>query len=86
MPSTASHPTTPVPVRNPRSSATPTTITIDARLATSEVSTCAHSELDRAIGMDWNRSKIPPCRSRNRRYAVYAMPDAIVMSRMPGSM
>ena len=42
--------------------------------------------LDRAIGMDWNRSKIPPCRSRNNRYEVYAMPEAMVMSRIPGSM
>src|SRR6478736_2653120 len=86
MPNTASHPRTLVPVRKPRISATPTTITMDAMLATSDVSTCAQSELARAIGIDWKRSKIPPCRSRNSRYAVYAMPDAIVMSRMPGSM
>ena len=46
------------------------TIATETRLATSEVSTCAHSTLDRAIGMDWNRSKMPPCRSRNSRYAV----------------
>ena len=67
MPATASHPSTLVPVRKPRIRATPMTITSDAMLATSEVSTCAHSELDRAMGMDWNRSKIPPCRSRKRR-------------------
>ena len=62
------------------------TITIDTRFATTEVSTCAHSTLDLAIGIDWKRSKMPPCMSRNSRYAVYAMPDAIVMSRIPGSM
>ena len=28
-------------------------------LATSDVSTWAHSTADRAIGMDWNRSKMP---------------------------
>jgi hypothetical protein len=37
------------------------------------------------VGMDWNRSTIPPCRSRNSRCEVYATPEAIVMSRMPGS-
>ena len=39
-------------------------------MAASEVSTCAHSAEDRAIGMEWNRSKIPLCRSRKSRYAV----------------
>ena len=68
------------------SRATPITIAIETRFATREVSTCAQSTLERAIGMDWNRSKMPPCRSRNSRYAVYATPDAIVISRMPGSM
>ena len=86
MPATASQAATDAPVRNPMISATPMTIAIDARFAASEVSTCAQSTLDRAIGMDWKRSKMPPCRSRNSRYAVYAMPDAIVISRMPGSM
>ena len=28
--------------------------------ATTEVSTCPHSTAERAIGMDWNRSKMPP--------------------------
>ncbi len=40
---------------------------------------------DRAIGIDWNRSKMPPFRSRKSRYAVYETPDATVMMRMPGS-
>ncbi len=62
------------------------TIATETRFATREVSTCAQSTLDRAIGIDWNRSKMPPCMSRNSRYAVYAMPEAIVISRMPGSM
>src|SRR5690349_17673225 len=70
MPMTASQPRMLVPVRNPMRSATPTTIASEMRLATSDVSTCAHSELDRAIGIDWNRSKMPPCMSMNSRYAV----------------
>ena len=36
-----------------------TTTTSDIRMANSEVSTCAHSTDDRAIGMEWNRSKSP---------------------------
>ena len=67
MPATASHPSTLVPVRKPIRRATPTTITREARLATSEVSTWAHRALDRAIGMDWKRSKIPLCRSMKSR-------------------
>ena len=70
MPATASHAATEAPVRNPMISATPMTIAIDTRLATSEVSTCAQSTLDLAIGIDWKRSKMPPCMSRNSRYAV----------------
>ena len=50
--------------------ATPTTTTSEITLAASEVSTCAHSTPDRAIGMDWNRSKIPPCMSVKSRNAV----------------
>ena len=45
MPATASHPSTLVPVRKPIRRATPTTITSEARLATSEVSTWAHRAL-----------------------------------------
>jgi hypothetical protein len=65
--------------------ATPTTTTSEIRLATTEVRTCAHSTAGRAIGIDWNRSKMPLCMSRKSRNAVYAMPEAIVMIRMPGS-
>ena len=36
-------------------------ITSESPLATSEVRTCAHSTDERAIGMDWNRSKMPLC-------------------------
>ena len=70
MPATASHAPTEAPVRNPMISATPTTIATETRLATSEVSTCAQRTLERAIGIDWKRSTIPPCMSRNSRYAV----------------
>jgi hypothetical protein len=55
MPATASHASTPAPERKPMRRATSTTTTSEIRLATSEVSTCAHSTDDRAIGMDWNR-------------------------------
>ena len=67
MPATASQAARDAPVRNPMSSATPMTIATETRFATSEVSTCAQSTLDRAIGMDWKRSKMPPCMSRNSR-------------------
>ena len=50
--------------------ATSTTTTTEIRLATSEVSTCAHSRDDRAIGMDWSRSKMPLCMSLKSRKAV----------------
>jgi hypothetical protein len=65
--------------------ATSTTTTSEIRLATSEVSAWAHSTDDRAIGMDWNRSKMPFIISRKSRNAVQEMPETIVMSRMPGS-
>src|SRR5262249_5104138 len=52
MPPTASHVRTPAPERNPIRRATRTTTTSEIRLATSEVSTCAHSTDERAIGID----------------------------------
>ena len=70
MPATASHASTPAGERKPMTTATSTTTTIETRLATSEVSTCAHSTDDRAIGMDWKRSKMPLFMSRNSRNAV----------------
>jgi hypothetical protein len=39
-------------------------------LANSDVNTCAHRTDDRAIGIDWNRSKIPLLRSAKSRTAV----------------
>jgi hypothetical protein len=50
--------------------ATSTTSTNEITVETTEVTTCAHSTLERAIGMDWNRSKIPFCRSVKSRRAV----------------
>ena len=47
-----------------------TTSTTEIRVETSEVSTCAQSTLERAIGSDWKRSKIPVCRSEKSRSAV----------------
>jgi hypothetical protein len=70
MPPTASHAGTPAPERKPMSRATTTTTTSEIRLATSEVSTCAHSTPDRAIGRDWKRSKIPFFMSVKSRSAV----------------
>ena len=70
MPATASQASTPAPERKPMTRATPTTTTSEITLATSEVSTCAHSTPDRAIGMDWNRSKMPLCMSVKSRNAV----------------
>ena len=64
-------------------SATPMTIATETS-ADREVSACAPT-LGLAIGMDWKRSKMPPRRSRNSRYAVYATPDAMGISKMPGS-
>ena len=52
MPATASHAGSPAPNGTPSRRATSTTTTTDIRLATSEVSTCAHSTDDRAIGRD----------------------------------
>jgi hypothetical protein len=69
MPATASHASTPAPERKPMGRATSTTTKSEIRLATSEVSTCAHSTDDRAIGTDWNRSKMPLCMSRKSRNA-----------------
>ncbi len=65
--------------------ATSTMITSEIPLETSDVRTCAHSTDDRGIGMDWNRSKMPFFISVNNRTAVYAMPDAIAISMIPGS-
>ena len=45
-------------------------ITMVIPLDASEVSTCAHSTDDREIGIEWNRSKMPLCRSVNSRTAV----------------
>ena len=70
MPATASHANTPAPERKPKSRAATTTTATDIAMAASEVSTCAHSTLDRAIGIDWKRSKIPLCMSKNSRNAV----------------
>ena len=44
--------------------------TTEMALDTSEVSTCPHSTDERAIGMEWNRSKMPLCMSLNSRKAV----------------
>lgn len=40
-------------------SATSTTTTIEMMQANSDVSTRAHNTDERAIGMDWRRSKMP---------------------------
>jgi len=60
----------PAPERNPIARATRTTSTSEIRLAISEVSTCAHKTAERAIGIDWNRRKMPSETSVNSRKAV----------------
>src|SRR3954451_23021741 len=69
MPATASQAGTPADERKPIRRATRTMTTTEIALDTSEVSTCPHSTDERAIGIEWNRSKMPPCRSLNRRKA-----------------
>ena len=70
IPATASHAPIPAEVRNPMRRPTSTMITTVIPLDASDVSTCAHSTDDREIGMEWNRSKMPLCRSVNSRTAV----------------
>ncbi len=70
IPATASQASTPADERNPIRKATTTTIASETRVETTEVSTCAHSTLERAIGIDWKRSKMPLFRSMKSRYAV----------------
>ena len=70
MPITDSHAAGPAEGRKPSAKPTPKMIATVTPLATSDVRTCAHSTLDRAIGMEWNRSTMPPCRSVNSRKAV----------------
>src|ERR1700681_4619335 len=70
MPATASHASTPAGERKPMRSATRTMTTTEIALDTSEVRTCPQSTDERAIGIEWNLSKMPLCRSLNRRKAV----------------
>src|SRR2546423_6682495 len=70
MPATASHGSTPAGERKPMRSATRTMTTTEIALDTSDVRTCPHSTDERAIGIEWNLSKMPLCRSVNRRTAV----------------
>ncbi|MNJ04010.1 hypothetical protein D3C73_1645800 [compost metagenome] len=70
MPITPSHAATLAPVRNPIRNPTAKMIASVMMFATRDVITCAHSTLDRAIGMEWNRSKMPDCMSVKRRNAV----------------
>src|ERR1700730_18600403 len=67
MPATASHAGTPAEERKPITSATRTMTNTEIALDTSEVRTCTQSTDERAIGIEWNLSKIPLCRSMNRR-------------------
>ena len=70
IPRTASQASTPAPERKPIARATSTTSASEIRFATTEVSTWPHSTAERAIGIDWNRSKMPPETSVNSRKAV----------------
>src|ERR1700730_3557234 len=70
MPATASHAGTPAGERKPMRSATRTMTNTEIALDASEVRTCPQSTDERAIGIEWNLSKMPLCRSLNRRKAV----------------
>src|SRR5260370_23481404 len=67
---TASHASTPADERKPMRSAARTMTSTEIALDTSEVSTCPHSTDERAIGIELYLSKMPLCRSLNRRKAV----------------
>src|SRR5664279_2601968 len=67
MPATASHAGAPAEERKPMTSPTRTMTTTEIAFATSEVRTWPQSTDERAIGIEWNRSKMPLCRSMNRR-------------------
>src|SRR5579884_2881793 len=70
MPATASHDRMPADERKPINNATRMMTTTEIALETSEVSTCPHSMVEGAIGMERKRSMIPFCTSINKRYAV----------------
>src|SRR6195256_5949939 len=58
-PTTASHAGTPADERKPIRSATRTITTAEIALDANEVRTCPHSTDERAIGIEWNLSKMP---------------------------
>src|SRR5258708_11933779 len=70
MPTTASHDRMPADERKPISNATRMMTTSEIALDTSEVSTCPHSMVEGAIGMERKRSMILRCTSVNKRNAV----------------
>src|ERR1035437_511323 len=67
MPATASHAGTPAEERKPITSPTKTMTTTEIAFDTSEVRTWPQSTDERAIGIEWNRSKMPLCKSMNSR-------------------
>src|ERR1700730_13386063 len=67
MPATASQAGNPADERKPMTIAARTMTTTEIAFDTSEVRTCPHSTEERAIGIEWNLSKMPLCRSMNRR-------------------
>src|SRR5581483_7310046 len=70
MPTTVSHDRMPADERKPIINATRMMTITEIALDTSEVSTCPHSLVEEAIGMQRNRSMIPRCTSVNKRKAV----------------
>src|SRR6202022_4602055 len=70
MPAAASHASNPADERKPMRSATRTMTTTEIALDPSAVKTCPHSTDERAMGIEWNLSKMPLCRSMNKRRAV----------------
>src|SRR5262249_23772213 len=69
MPTTLSQDRMPADERKPISNATSMMTITESALETSEVRTCPHSMVEGAIGMERNRSMIPPSTSLNKRCA-----------------
>ena len=70
MPATASQARTPAPVRKPDEQRDEHDERDRDQVGDQRGQHVRPSTLDRAIGIDWNRSKMPPCRSWKSRYPV----------------
>lgn len=85
IPITASHSKILALERKPIMRAIRIIMATEIAFETIEVSTCPHRIADRLIGIELNLVMIPFCISVNKRKAVYEIPEAIAMSKIPGS-